>query len=426
MNRLATKLIVIITICTYTFSLWGAERIDSIRTNHEVMQGTFYVKPAPLPYENPKSDTEYPDSLGVLGKAPEWARKYLNSLMRGNVDRTHEKKFDVGFGIVPSYTREAGFGIGAAMTGLYRVNRNDSTMQPSDLFASINASYNGFFVLTFKGNHLFPDHKSRLSYKAELYRKRLDFWGITAVETAKNPKSQYDRRQIDFQAEYIYKVNRNFYAGFTARTNYTDAINVKNPEYLLGERNQYFVTGLGLSFEYDTRDNLVTPTRGLHLAYKPTIYPKFLGNASTTFHSHNIIANGYFRLWKGAVLAADWYMKINSDKTPWSMREMIASDGIRMRGYYMGSTIDNNQITAQLEYRQHIWKRLGLAVWGGGATLFSFANESDVRGCNNKPEWLHNFGVGLRFEFKHNVNARIDYGFGQGTSGFVFAIGEAF
>lgn len=426
MNRFVIKIVIIVTFCTHSILTWGTERNDSIRTNHEVMQGTFYVKPAPLPYENPKSETEYPDSLGFLGKAPKWARKYLNSLMRGNVDRTHEKKFDVGFGIVPSYTREAGFGLGGAMTGLYRVNRNDSTMQPSDFFASINASYNGFFVLTFKGNHLFPDHKSRLSYKAELYRKRLDFWGITAVETAKNPKSQYDRRQIDFQAEYIYKINRNFYAGFTARTDYTDAINVRNPEYLLGERNQYFVTGLGLSFEYDTRDNLVTPTRGLHLAYKPTIYPQFLGNASTTFHSHNFIANGYFRLWDGAVLAADWYVKINSDKTPWTMREMIASDGIRMRGYYMGSTIDNNQITGQVEYRQHLWKRLGFVVWGGGATLFSFSDEGDVRGFDSKPEWLHNIGVGLRFEFKHNVNARIDYGFGQGTSGIVFAIGEAF
>lgn len=344
--------------------------------------------------------------------------------MRGNVDRTHEKKFDVGFGVAPSYTREAGFGIGGVMTGLYRVNRNDSTMQPSDVYASINASYNGFFVFTLKGNHLFPDHKSRLSYKAELYRKRLDFWGITSEETARNPKSQYDRRQIDLQAEYIYKVNRNFYAGFQFRSDYTDAVNIKNPEYLLGERNQYYVTGLGLSFEYDTRDNLVTPTRGIHLAYKPMIYPQFIGNAGKTFHSHNIIANGYFKMWKGSVLAIDWYTKLNSHYTPWTMREMLASDGIRMRGYYMGSTIDNNQITAQVEYRQHVWDRFGFVVWGGGATLFS--DFDDLKTHRTKPEWLYNFGAGLRIEFKHNVNIRIDWGFGQNTNGILFAIGEAF
>ena len=45
---------------------------------------------------------------------------------------------------------------------------------------------------------------------------------------------------------------------------------------------------------------------------------------------------------------------------------------------------------------------------------------------NIKPEWLYNFGVGIRYEFKHNVNARIDWGFGEGTNGIVFAIGEAF
>ncbi len=106
------------------------------------------------------------------------------------------------------------------------------------------------------------------------------------------------------------------------------------------------------------------------------------------------------------------------------MREMIASDGIRMRGYYMGSYMDNSQITAQIEIRQHVYRRLGLAMWGGGATLFS--SLKDFRSEEIKPEWIYNWGIGLRFEFKHNVNARIDYGFGKNTAGLVFAIGEAF
>ena len=39
---------------------------------------------------------------------------------------------------------------------------------------------------------------------------------------------------------------------------------------------------------------------------------------------------------------------------------------------------------------------------------------------------LANGGIGLRVELKHNVNGRIDFGFGRNTCGFVFAIGEAF
>lgn len=58
--------------------------------------------------------TAYADSLSILNWAPGWAKEYLNSLMRGNVDRTHERKLDLSFAVTPSYTREAGFGIGGA------------------------------------------------------------------------------------------------------------------------------------------------------------------------------------------------------------------------------------------------------------------------------------------------------------------------
>jgi len=368
--------------------------------------------------------TEYADSIGILRYAPEWSRRYLSGLMRGNVDRTHERKLDISFAVTPSYTREAGFGIGGAATGLYRMDRNDSILQPSDVFICLNASLNGFFVLTIKGNNIFSDRRSRLSYKVELYRKHLDFWGINSEQTANNQKSKYDRRQIDLQAEYIYKITHSFYAGLQLRADYTDARNVDNPEYLLGERPQCYVTGVGLSFELDTRDNLLTPTRGVHLAYKPMIYPKFAGNAPKGFFSHTFIANAYIGLWRGALMAFDVYGRLNSHTTPWTMREMVASDGIRMRGYYMGSYIDNNQIAVQAELRQHVWSRVGVTVWGGCATVFS--SFSRFKAPDMRPEWLPNAGIGLRFEFKHNVNARIDYGFGRHTSGLVFAIGEAF
>ena len=59
---------------------------------------------------------------------------------------------------------------------------------------------------------VFQDVFMKLSIKNpkfEIYKKPLNFWGITSEETANNRVSQYDRRQIDLQTEYIYKVNRN-------------------------------------------------------------------------------------------------------------------------------------------------------------------------------------------------------------------------
>lgn len=374
--------------------------------------------------EEVTSSTQYADSLPLLSKTPKWARSYLSSLMRGNIDRTHERKIDLSFAMTPSYTREAGFGIGGAATALYRIDRNDSIMPPSDVFASINASLNGFYVFTLKGNNLFSDKRSRLSYKVEIYKKNLDFWGINSEQTADNARSKYNRRQIDVYAEYVYRLTHNFFGGVQIKADYTDARDMTNPEYLLDERSQYYVTGLGLTLEYDTRDNLLTPTKGFHFAYKPMFFYKHFGNAPASFFRHTFIINAYCRLWKGSILAYDWYACLQTSHTPWTMREMIASDGVRMRGYYMGSYIDNNQIASQIELRQHVWKRLGVTTWVGGATLFSAIKQYKERDI--RPEWLYNFGFGLRFEFKHNVNARIDYGFGEGTSGLLFAIGEAF
>lgn len=364
------------------------------------------------------------DSIPLLNKAPVWAKKYLNSLIQGNVDRTREKAFDISFGASPSYTREASFGIGAICTGLYRVNRNDTLPQPSDIVACLNASLNGFYVFFLRGNTLFPDNRSRLSYKLDLYRKRLDFWGINSEETARNSKSVYDRRNIGLKADYVYRTTRNLYVGAHLQADYTDAYNMANPEYLLGERRNIYVTGFGVSVEIDSRNSIITPTRGLHLAYTAMAYPKCLGSAPSFFHSHNFIGNLYAGLWKGGLLAFDLYAKLNSAKAPWSMREMVAADGIRMRGYYMGSYIDNSQIAVQAELRQHIWGRGGATAWLGGATVFSSLR--NLKDKKIRPEWLPNGGLGLRFEFKHNVNARIDFGIGRHTCGFVFAIGEAF
>lgn len=86
------------------------------------------------------------DSLERTG----W-RKYWNSLIHGNVDRTFEKKLDMSFVVAPCYTREGSFGIGGAATALYRLDRRDSTMQPSDFSLSGSASIRGVYTLTAKG-----------------------------------------------------------------------------------------------------------------------------------------------------------------------------------------------------------------------------------------------------------------------------------
>ena len=149
------------------------------------------------------------------------------------------------------------------------------------------------------------------------------------------------------------------------------------------------------------------------------VYPQVFGNYHKTLLSTIFIADAYQKLWKGAVIAADFYGRINDNSSPWALREELGGS-FRMRGYYSGRYTDNSQVSAQIELRQRLYKRLGCVGWIGAGTVFPSLKKMKMRNV------LPNYGLGIRFEFKHNVNVRLDYGFGKDTKGFVLNLAEAF
>lgn len=114
------------------------------------------------------------------------------------------------------------------------------------------------------------------------------------------------------------------------------------------------------------------------------------------------------------------YAQFNSQNAPWILREELGGAMGRMRGYYAGRFIDTNQGCAQIELRQHLASRFGCVAWVGAGTVFP-----SLEGFSWK-NILPNYGVGLRVEFKHNMNLRVDFGFGKETAGLCFGFGEAF
>lgn len=343
----------------------------------------------------------------------------INRMFFGHIDRTHERKLDFSFVVAPSYTQEGSFGIGGIASGLYRLDRSDSIMQPSDISISGNASIKGFFALNATGNNLFRGNKSRLSYQIGFVRQPLHFWGISYEQCKANPQSEYTRQGILLNAEYVHKLPCQFYAGVSLDVRYANIIQIDNIEYLQGQNQKSFLTGFGVSLQYDTRDFIPTPSRGVYIALKGIYYPKSFSNYKRSFFSTTFIADAYLKIWQGGILAADFYAKLNGYDMPWALKEELGG-GKRMRGYYRGRFTDNNQMTLQTELRQHVWKRLGVVAWVGGGSVFPSFKKF------NFSQILPNYGLGIRFEFKHNVNARLDYGFGKGTSGFVMNISEAF
>ena len=171
---------------------------------------------------------------------------------------------------------------------------------------------------------------------------------------------------------------------------------------------------------YDTRDFILNPKEGVYFMVKEVYYPGFASSYGKDIFATTLIFDYYQRAWKGSVFALDLYGQFNGNDVPWALREELGGGSSRMRGYYGGRYIDNNQVAVQLELRQHIYSRVGCVAWVGGGTVFPSFDR--LMGENILP----NYGVGVRLEFKHNVNIRLDYGFGKETAGFVFQFAEAF
>jgi len=91
-----------------------------------------------------------------------------------------------------------------------------------------------------------------------------------------------------------------------------------------------------------------------------------------------------------------------------------------MRGYYEGRYRDRDLVQAQVELRQKVYRRHGVALWVGAGNFFPKMERF---------RWSHtlpNGGVGYRWEFKNRINVRLDYGVGKGETGFYFSVNEAF
>ena len=138
------------------------------------------------------------------------------------------------------------------------------------------------------------------------------------------------------------------------------------------------------------------------------------------FSTTELQVDAYQRVWKGAILAEDFRTMLNFGNPSWGMMALLGNSN-SMRGYYEGRYRDKHKMEAQVELRQHVWKRNSLTTWVGAGTVFHKFSEMRSRHI------LPNFGIGYRWEFKKNVNVRLDYGFGKaGQTGFLFSINEAF
>ena len=348
-----------------------------------------------------------------------WMTRFLDYFNDANKNKKH-KRFDFSIIGGPHYASDTKFGLGMVAAGLYRSDPNDTLLPPSNVSLFGDVSTVGFYMLGVRGNHIAPRGRYRIDYRLYFYSFPSDFWGI-GYEMGDNDDNKSDMKRWQAQAEaaFLFRVADNFYVGPMASYDYVIGKHIERPELLNGMDHHTWNVGAGVSLVYDNRDNLTNPHRGIYLNLKQMFRPRFMGN-DYAFSTTAFRFDAYQRLGKGTVLAEDIGANLNFGNPSWGMMAELGGTH-SMRGYYEGRYRDKHSLEATVELRQHVWRRNGIVVWVGAGTIFP--KFSALR----SKQILPNAGVGYRWEFKKNVNVRLDYGFGKsGQSGFLFNINEAF
>lgn len=340
-----------------------------------------------------------------------------------------DKKFDISFIGGPQYSSATQFGIGIMAAGLYRSDRSDLSIQPSNVSLFGNVSTSGFYMLGVRGTHILPEDRYRLLYTVYFYSMPSNYWGIGYKAGSNNDYYwSYLRLQSQIKVDFLFRLSESLFIGpmasfdFVRGTDFTkkNEADPRSLEQLIdGETPRVLTTGAGASIVYDSRDVITDAHKGIYLKIEQGFYPGFLGN-KYDFMMTDFIFDLYQKVWKGGVLALDLHGRFNYGDVPWTMKSRLGGM-FRMRGYYEGQYRDNNLMEAQLELRQRVWKRNGVALWVGAGNVFENFRSFDFS------HTLPNFGIGYRWEFKSRVNVRLDLGFGKNFKpGFMFNINEAF
>jgi hypothetical protein len=324
------------------------------------------------------------------------------------------------------YMPETDIVIGAGIKRFYKFGKqNDSLTRVSNVNASFQYSLNGQYLLRSQ-YQVFTNHeKYYITGYLGFSRFPLTFYGIgNEIDMSKNETVTFNYFRFD-NVSYR-KVGKNRFLGLGWR--YSNMFNVQsktNGMLASGNvegSNGSVVSGLNISYLFDSRDNILNPSKGLFTQLIYSTHGNLTGS-SHTFNRWQFDARTYFKPFpkRQDVLAFQGFGYLSNGNVPFNELAQMGGEMI-MRGYFQGSYRDKNLLAAQTEYRLQVLKRWGIVGFAGAGSISDGMNRFDLK--NTMPS----YGGGLRFKInrKENVNVRVDYGLGNGQQNVYFFIAEAF
>ena len=278
------------------------------------------------------------------GKGGKGSNKFAKYIAESATDSSFEQKVDMAFVPALYYSPSTSVGLAVMASGRYRLDKKNRAIPASDFSVYATASLTGYYRAGISGNNIFKGDNQRFVYNAEFFSQPTLFWGVGYDAAKVNSSMRYLASRTIVDARFLQKVAKGLFVGVGADYNYHfgrfggKRNFVAEGDFLArlgGERVVYNATGISLFVEFDTRDVLSNPQRGVYVGMQAKVRPKGMNNIGTTLWGGRLVFDYYQRLWRGAILALDLRGEVNSKHTPWVYNATIG--GLQsMRGYYAG------------------------------------------------------------------------------------------
>jgi outer membrane protein assembly factor BamA len=321
------------------------------------------------------------------------------------------------------YTPETSWALGAGGLAYFPVTRDASAPRPSNLNFAVIYTVKKQFSLDLNPD-LYFRHGYHLQFELQYSSFPDKFFGV-GNDTAADLEEPFTSRFWKLNVEALKRTSGAFNLGFQYFFDSTRLVKVKAGGSLAsgsvpGSRGGV-VSGFGPFLTYDSRDSIFFPTTGSFHQFSAMAFGPMLGS-DFSFGRFCLDLRRYIRFSSSRVLALQSQLLVQTGQPPFWRMGMLGGEKL-LRGYYLGRYRDKNMLCVQAEYRwvPVIW-RIGLVGFVGLGEVADRLDHFELGGLK------FSYGGGLRFvlDSAQRLHVRLDFAFGQKTSGIYFTAGEAF
>ena len=311
-----------------------------------------------------------------------------------------------------NYSRSIGAGFGVIPMYMFQMTKGD-TISPQSLVGALGiyTTNKTYFAMGF-GKLYFAEDRWRVSVAAGIGDINFQVF----IDRPMVQYINYNTNMFFAQGVVQTKVFKRLYAGPVIQ--YLEFLSVFGDEYTYVLATQ--LTGIGLDLDWDGRDNVYYPHKGVLAEVNWNSYPLFIGNEE---ESNSITsAFNYFKVRQSSndVWAHRFYGNFGLGDVSFNQQTVVGRSDLR--GYTQGDYRGDGMMDVQSEYRLNFENKMGMVFFGGVGTIYGAINEED--------NWtlLPSVGTGFRYLVfpENNMNIGLDVAAGKGDWGIYFRVGEAF